>query len=166
MMTVLIPLAPGTEPHPDTLASIERQSVPCEVVTRSLPYRVRASQRMLRKRTNEVDNRNALMSEASRPYAAMLNHDVVLTSNHDIADCVEFLREHQEWDVVALNTKRNQDIAKAEKRGHVINACIVFRTDAMAGFVWEVNERHCSCWSINEKQIRYLDGRKLYEADK
>jgi len=165
MISILIPLAPGTKPHPDTLASITRQSVPCEVVTRSLPYRVRASQRMLRKRTNEVDNRNALMPEASRPYAAMMNHDVVLTSDHDLMDCVEFLRAHTEWDAVALNSKRGQDIAKAEKRGHVVNACIVFRTESMTGFVWKVDEKHCSCWKLNEKKIRYLDDRQLREAE-
>jgi len=136
------------------------------VVTRSLPYRVRASQRILRKRTNEVDNRNALMSEASRPYAAMLNHDVVLAGEYDLRDCIDFLEAHPEWDVVALNTKRNHDIKKAMEGKHVINACIVFRTAAMTGFVWEVNLDQCTCLALNtEKRIRYLDNRRLYEAE-
>jgi hypothetical protein len=119
----------------------------------------------MRKRINEVDNRNALMLEASRPYAAMLNHDVVLVNAYDLRDCMDFLDAHPEWDVVALNTKRGQNIAKAEKRGHVVDACIVFRTSAMAGFLWEVDENHCSCWKINEKRIRYIDNRQLREAE-
>jgi hypothetical protein len=78
---------------------------------------------------------------------------------------MDFLDAHPEWDVVALNTKRGQNIAKAEKRGHVVDACIVFRTSAMAGFLWEVDENHCSCWKINEKRIRYIDNRQLREAE-
>lgn len=165
MITVLIPLAPGTESPMRVLAAIDAQTIPCEVVTRSLPYTVRASQRLLRKRQNLCENRNALMPEAVGDYAVMMNHDVVLSSNHDIADCVEFLRAHPEWDAVALNSKPRHDIAKAEKRKHVVDACFVFRIVAFVGFRWEIDEARCSCWKLNEKQIRYLDKRQLIEAE-
>ena len=164
MMTVLIPLAPGTEPHPDTLTSIARQSVPCEVVTRSLPYRVRASQRMLRKRTNECDNRNALMPEASRPYAMYVDSDVVLAGPNDVCDCIVFLDNHRDLDAVALDTK-HQDIRKAELRRHVCVACLMIRTEAWAGFQWTATVDQCSCMCVNEwMRVRYLDDRKLREA--
>lgn len=166
-MKILIPLAPGTEPPMRVLAAIDAQTIPCDVVTKSLPYTVRETQRLMRRRQNECDNRNALMERvAGNDYAAMMNHDVVMSSNHDFADCVEYLRNNPEWDAVALNTKQGQDIAKAEKRGHVVGACFVFRVAAFAGFKWQVDEAYCSCWKLNEKKIRYLDNRQLREAEK
>lgn len=163
MMTILIPLGPGMEPHPKTLASIEEQTIPCEVLKHTSPM-VETGERLRDKRSNEMVNRNALLPKASTPYAAYVDSDVVFSSPHDIEDCCKFLDAHPDIDAVALDTK-GQDVRRQEKYNHVVVACMVIRTAVWAGYTWVAFWSQCGCIDANKKfRICYLDNRQLKEV--
>lgn len=162
-MNILIPLAPGQQPHPETLRSISAQTIDCSVLTHTSPL-LKTGDRLLDKRINECANRNSLMLKASKPHALFLNHNVVLSSPRDVADCIDYLDMHPEKAAVAMDTK-GQDLQKAELRGHVCCAAIMIRSDIWEGFQWDATTNRCSCMCVNERfRVRYLDDRKLREV--
>jgi hypothetical protein len=162
-VTVLIPLAPGTVPHHDTLASIDRQSVPCSVISHSTPW-IETGERLADKRANEIANRNWLLEYASVPYALYLDNGVVFSGPRDVADCAACLDAHPELDAVALDTK-HQDIHKAETDHHVCVACLMIRTVRWKGYRWTASLTRCGCRNVNETfTVRYVDNRRLSEA--
>lgn len=160
MIFILIPLAPGTDPHQDTLAAIASQSVPCKVVTRCEPF-IRTRDRLGDMRRHLCANRNALIKDASCPYTVYLNHDVVFSSSHDVADMMQFLDANNDYDAVALDTK-GIDIAKYERNRHVVEACVMIRATSLVGYTWTADAHHCPCINFNAMfRVRYLDDRRL-----
>ena len=162
MINVLIPLAEGQTVPQQVIDAIHLQTVCCYWTAHSSVVK-QTEERLLDARANECHNRNTLLLAASEPYALYLNRKVVLGPT-DVADMVEFLDAHPEWDAVALNSKP-VDIEVQTAQKHVCCACLLIRTARWKGYQWTATVNECSCLDVNRKfSVRYLDNRQLKEV--
>jgi hypothetical protein len=97
-------------------------------------------------------------------YILILDHDVLLTSNTDIEDMINFLETHPELDACAYDTKDVGSIANTKKYYHVVIACCMVRASKLTNYQFKADGDNCMCVDFNKNfNIDYVDSRKIKE---
>ena len=156
-------MADGHALNRETMSSICMQDIDCAIVPISRPIN------HVSKRISEALCRNELKKYMSTPYSFYMDSDVVLTSERDISDCIEFLENNTAVDAVALDTK-HINVEKQAKKWVVI-AAMCIRSEVLENITFRPTytdgRELCCCIAINNDiNIEYLDNRKLSEIER
>lgn len=180
-MIAMIPLKDWHTLMPEVIKGIMEQTIPIQLLCVSRPKKA-SKDPYLPKKDNGVisitECRNLIREEAlktNEEFFLILNSDVIFTSPTDVEDMLNFLKSHEEFGLVALNT-RKEHLPTLELKFHVDIACSIIRRYVLENIKFHNNDGYrigccnCVCLEIDmgklskHSRFTYLDHRQLYEV--
>jgi len=182
----MMPFADGYKLHSESFRSIAQQTIDVHLmpITRpkdhftfgKMPQVFVKKIRTERKGISTCRNiLRELALELEDEFILHVDTDVVLASDHDVEDMLQFMEENPRVAVLGLNTK-NFEVKKLDPP-HIPMACLMFRRGILGQIIFHNSKyfRKCNCQMLCQDvrkidhpdggkwEVRYLDDRHLKE---
>jgi len=181
-MITMIPLKDGHPLQPEVIQGISNQTVPLELLCISRPKKSSDDPYLVKKDNGVISItvcRNILREtvlKSNEEFFLMLNSDVIFSSPTDVEDMLNFLKENEEFGLVALHTRTDFQLPMLEFKFHIDIACSIIRRYVLENIVFHNDDGfrtgvcNCKCLSMDMRKLQkhnrstYLDFRQLREA--